>query len=755
MVDTQSAGAPWGATDADWRHFADRLGLQADLLPVVSNPTAQISPMSKMKDLGKTPSRYGPDDLVVGIPKWTQAQTTARDVARWSAHSDLGICLQTRVVRAIDIDIADPARAAEVEQLVGFIANLPARRRANSGKCLLAFKMPGAFAKRVIKTAHGIIEFLATGQQFIAVGTHPSGARYEWWSEDDFAVVQDKLPDEIPELTPAEFEVLWQALVDQFALPGGASELRPGMSLMAARDAGDMDDPTVTWLADNGWVTGYERDGRVDVRCPWEHGHSMDSGPTATSWFPAGVGGFESGHFHCLHASCSARSDTDFLAATGHTRSAFEVVTALSPAKDGAPPAEIEPLPVFERDRQGVPLATINNVVAAVRRPDVIHRRIGVDRFLCSMMTSDEEVGGAWRRFTDEDYTRVRIMLGHIGFKPVAPEMIKAAVKLVAREQAFDSAIDWLNSLEWDGVERIDTFFPTFFGVQDTPYTRAVGAYAWTTLAGRCLVPGVKADMAPVLVGLQAAGKTTAVEALCPFDDADESAFVEINLTKKDEDIARSLRGKLVGEIAELRGLHSRDAESIKAWVSRRTEEWTPKYEEFGTRFARRLLLVGTGNVDGILDDMTGERRWLPMRVGTVNVAGIRREREQLWAEGAHRFRKLGEVQWQAAYDLAPAEHVKFKMTDIWDDAVGDWLARDSLDGDVGVPRGAGVVRVSEILLSALRIESGRQSKADEMRIAKILTRLGYERPDHATWDPRAKKQVRGWVKRAENCEFA
>jgi predicted P-loop ATPase len=751
MVETNPAGAPWGATDADWRHFADRLGLQADLLPVVSNPTAEISPMSKMRDLGKTPSRYGPDDRVVGIPKWTQAQTTARDVQRWSAHSDLGICLQTRVVRAIDIDIADLARASEVAETIAFMAELPMRHRANSGKCLLAFRMPGAFAKRVIKTAHGIIEFLATGQQFVAVGTHPSGARYDWYGG---------LPAEIPELTPAEFEVLWQALVEQFALPGGATEIRAGMAPLSARSMDDVDDPTVTWLADNGWVTGYERDGRVDVRCPWEHGHSTDSGPTSTSWFPAGVGGFESGHFHCLHASCSARSDSDFLAATGHTRSAFDVVTTLATAKDGARPVEIEPLPVFQRDRAGAIEAILNNVLTAVRRPDVIRRRIGVDRFLCAMMTSDEDGSreggqpGTWRRFSDDDYTRVRSVLEHIGFKPLKPEMVKAAVKLVAKEHAFDSAIDWLDSLEWDGVERIDTFFPTFFGVEDTPYTRAVGAYAWSTLAGRCLVPGVKADMAPVLIGLQAAGKTTAVEALAPFDDADESAFVEINLTKKDEDIARSLRGKLVGEIAELRGLQSRDAESIKAWVSRRTEEWTPKYEEFGTRFARRLLLVGTGNKDGFLDDETGERRWLPMRVGAVDVAGIRREREQLWAEGAHRFKRSG-IAWQAAYQLAQGEHAKFKLTDVWDDAVGDWLARDGMDGEGGVPRGAGIVRVSEILHSALRIESGRQTRNDEMRVAKILTRFGYEKPASPVYDPRAKKSVRGWVKRADLCEFA
>jgi hypothetical protein len=175
---------PWGASPADWTHLAERLGLLADLLPVVSNPDATISPSSKLRDLGKTPSRYDVHGQVVGIPKWTQHQATERDVQRWSASPDLGVCVQTRRVRAIDVDIGDQVKAREVLELLGLAVALPMRRRANSGKCLLVFDMPGEFAKRIIRTADGIIEFLATGQQFIAVGTHPSGARYEWSDAD-------------------------------------------------------------------------------------------------------------------------------------------------------------------------------------------------------------------------------------------------------------------------------------------------------------------------------------------------------------------------------------------------------------------------------------------------------------------------------------------------------------------------------------------------------------------------------------------
>ena len=284
---------------------------------MVSDPNAVISAQSKMVGLGKTPSRFNAAGEVVGIPKWTAHTSTARDVGRWLCDSRLGICLQSRAVKGFDIDIGDPLRALAVANIIELtLGQLPVRGRANSGKRLLAFRLPVDFPKRIIKTEHGNIELLSTGQQFVVCGTHPSGARYDWGNGQG-------APVEIPELTMAEVDATWAALITMFALPDGASEVRNGMVPTVPRMAEDLKDATVAWLDENGWVTGYQRDGRVDVRCPWEDGHSTDSGPTSTSWFPAGVGGFAMGHFRCLHASCSTRTDGDFLETTGYTASDF------------------------------------------------------------------------------------------------------------------------------------------------------------------------------------------------------------------------------------------------------------------------------------------------------------------------------------------------------------------------------------------------------------------------------------------------
>lgn len=172
----------FGATPEEWDHFSRVLGLTMDLLPVVSNLQATISSRSTLSSLGKTPSLYNPDRQVIGILNWTNHITTEEEIARWSAEPDYGICVITRTIRALDVDVTDPAEAEAILAICQRMMPDPLvmRRRANSPKFLLAFRMPGAFAKCTMKTSGGIIEFLADGQQFVACGTHPSGVRYEW-----------------------------------------------------------------------------------------------------------------------------------------------------------------------------------------------------------------------------------------------------------------------------------------------------------------------------------------------------------------------------------------------------------------------------------------------------------------------------------------------------------------------------------------------------------------------------------------------
>ena len=134
----------------------------ADLLPVVSNPHAPISERSKMKAVGKVPSRYY-NGLVGGIAEWPKFRPTLKKIERWAKEPDYGICIQTRYVRALDIDI-DTEQAVAVEQAIWEELRivLPQRFRPNSNKILMIFKTPGEIRKERLVTANGVIERLGT-----------------------------------------------------------------------------------------------------------------------------------------------------------------------------------------------------------------------------------------------------------------------------------------------------------------------------------------------------------------------------------------------------------------------------------------------------------------------------------------------------------------------------------------------------------------------------------------------------------------
>lgn len=301
----------YGATPSDWTHLSVMLGLAGDLLPVVSNPHATISPDSSVTALGKVPTRYNSERQVVGIARWTERITDQAEIDRWSRQPDYGICIQTREVRAIDIDVADPALSSAIVDAVTAVLGFtpPVRRRGDSGKCLLAVRVPGEYVKRTIHVEGGMIENLNNGQQFIAVGTHPSGARYEW---------DGGLPDDFPTLTHEQYEAVWQALALAFAVQD-PTETRSTVRTEKIEHV-HQNDAVARLLFDLGMVRGTHADGRLFIQCPFEDEHTTPSTEkdTSTAYWPAHTGGYVQGHFHCLHAHCEHRSDADFQRAIGY-----------------------------------------------------------------------------------------------------------------------------------------------------------------------------------------------------------------------------------------------------------------------------------------------------------------------------------------------------------------------------------------------------------------------------------------------------
>lgn len=333
-----SASRIYGAGAHVWRRLADTF-LLPDLLPVVSNTGATISSKSRMAALGKTPSWYNRAGEASGIAEWTSRMTERSEVEKWAQEDDYGVCIQTRHLRAIDVDVEDTVASQSIfDTILDFCGHdisaefpPPVRMRSNSGKLLIPFVYEGElFKRKFVCRLGGIVELLATGQQFVAYGTHPSGVRYEWQG----------VPEQAPTLDEEDMEALWSLLVERFAVPDTESRGRKSGEGGGVHRP-DIADPVYQYLEAQGSVIDFDdKKGHAHIVCPFEEEHSTHT-LTSTTYMLAGSHGHDAGHFSCLHASCAGRTDGDFLNECGYTAAGFEDESTLDDRLDILlPPAE-------------------------------------------------------------------------------------------------------------------------------------------------------------------------------------------------------------------------------------------------------------------------------------------------------------------------------------------------------------------------------------------------------------------------------
>lgn len=241
----------------------------------------------------------------------------------------------------------------------------------------------------------------------------------------------------------------------------------------------------------------------------------------------------------------------------------------------------------------------------------------------------------------DTDTTELRAYMEPIIGK-ASKNDVADAVDACAKEQAYHPVRDYLNSLSWDGVSRLDTLFIDYLGAANTPYIRAVTRKSFTAAVARVMTPGIKYDTMPVIVGTQGRFKSTL---LAKMGGAWFSDSLRNFGTK---DAMETLQGTWLNEIAEMQAMNASEIDAVKAFLSKLTDYYRAAYGHYTADRPRQCVFFGTTNTHDCLRDTTGGRRFWPVDIDRQprikNVfKDLDEERNQLWAEAVTRWR-LGET---------------------------------------------------------------------------------------------------------------
>jgi len=223
-----------------------------------------------------------------------------------------------------------------------------------------------------------------------------------------------------------------------------------------------------------------------------------------------------------------------------------------------------------------------------------------------------------------------------------SPSKFKDALLAVtSAERLYHPVKEYLATLTWDGIPRLDTLLIDYLGAEDTPYVREVTRKTLVAAVARIYCPGIKFDSILVLNGAQGMGKSTLFALLGKEWFSDSLSISDM----KDKTAPEKLQGYWILELSELNGIKKVDVEVVKSFITRTDDKYRQAYGTTVENHPRSCVIVGTTNSDGgFLRDITGNRRFWPVRVtgrGKYHPWDLT-EVDQVWAEAIEYF-KTGE----------------------------------------------------------------------------------------------------------------
>ena len=378
--------------------------------------------------------------------------------------------------------------------------------------------------------------------------------------------------------------------------------------------------------------------------------------------------------------------------------------------------------------KTGTPESTINNALLILRGDPMLRGRIGFSEFDGRKYVRKQLPWDADRTYPDQwndtDDAGLRLYLSRV-WGITGRAIIDDALSVAMLQSTFHPVREYLSGLQWDGVERVDSVLIRALNAEDTALTRAVTRKWMVAACKRIFEPGCKFDTMLVLVSpTQGSGKSMFGDTLA---GSTTGWFLDGVKSIENKDALQSLRGKWIVEMGEMAATKKSTNEAIKQFIACRTDSYRASYERYTRDYPRQCVFIGSTNTTEFILDETGGRRFWPVEVHATPADAAKRiallsdERDQLWAEAMHYYRK-GEKTYLEGDMLIESLKVQADstQTDEWVGWVQDYLdkplpykwnemspeeRRDYIHGDTLIDYGPCGLKRTTVTIAEIRYE--------------------------------------------------
>lgn len=328
--------------------------------------------------------------------------------------------------------------------------------------------------------------------------------------------------------------------------------------------------------------------------------------------------------------------------------------------------------------------------------------------------------GHAW---DDLNTTLLGVRLSESGTEASSSRIEEQLRAIICTGRRRNKVRDAMEALRWDGIPRLDAVLIDHAGAEDCAYTRAVTARTLIAACARAYDPGCKVDTVLILEGEQGTKKSSLLLELGNIAGLNYVFNSKLRLNDKDALISVSRHWFVI--IDEFASFRKAEVEDLKAFVSAQHDTYRPPFHRNEVSIPRGCIFMATINPTetGYLDDVTGNRRFWPIKVTDIDLDGIREVRMQIWAEAVHRY-KAGEKWWVDHEESALLKEVQSEQAsrtsgDGWQELVELYLAWKKQTFSTAK------ITQEDILEEGLGIEPAKFGHSEKLRVGRILTRLG------------------------------